>query len=256
MRNVGVNQSQPCNSLGNVLVSDIWSLNNATASSRQAGWLFQLDPAQPSSYASFEAAGQQWPAAAIFPLPSHSLTIEEAYVRTTDFIVRYAESEHDAYTFQLNWRMLGDLTSAASHGRPGWCGVELWVSIQTRLLDAQPQIEIRSAGQAGTWRMIDHGQLIERPALESSHAGPAALVSSSDGATLLWLIQPSDQLQAECLSSPEDAMQRVQLFDHFMEKGVIRRARMQFWACAGALSTTQIASLYREFCESPLPLTA
>ena len=53
----------------------------------------------------------------------------------------------------------------------------------------------------------------------------------------------------------EDALQ-LRYFSHFMEKGVIRRARMRFYLSRReAFDVESISQLYESFTQSELPLT-
>src|SRR5690606_18737624 len=130
----------------------------------------------------------------------------------------------------------------------------LWLSVQTDLLDTQPELEIVCNAFPGLrWTTFEHHQLApksEAPATESpatgsqstiklpdtgaspgkdAPRGPAALLCSSPpgsgqaAAQGLWLIEPTDQCHARRCSEEDQAEQCLRLFGHFMEKGVIRR---------------------------------
>ena len=230
-----------------------WDLGQPTALGRKGSWTVHLDPLHPEQPLRFCPDSEKlesWQAVAIRPLPHHSLQTEEVYVRENDLIVRFGQSEQDEYAFQLDWQMLGDFTSLVH-------GVELWVSIQTRLLDSSPELEISSEGEFAGWRVYQHEQLTAQAIRSGKSTTAAALVSSGTaGTTRLWLIEPSDQSQVRLLTAADESVQRVRLFGSFLEKGVIRRARMRFMIIEGELSTETLKSIYREFAASPLPLTA
>jgi hypothetical protein len=90
--------------------------------------------------------------------------------------------------------------------------------------------------------------------IDQSDTSAIGLVKKS-GVTAMVMIAPSDAHQAKrILDRNEDFS--LKLFGEFMEKGVIRRARLRFFAVAGELSRSKIVKQYRIFTDSPLPLTA
>ena len=109
---------------------------------------------------------------------------------------------------------------------------------------------------------MHHCELVDEEEIEVGR-GPAALVcetTSADQAndilTGVWLIAPGDQRHSRLQTNDSQSTQCVRLFGHFMEKGVIRRARMRFLLAAETITNQQIAVAYRHLAESPLPLTA
>lgn len=225
-----------------------WKLLNNVAENEQGRWAFRLNPTNFTHYASFHAPKRKWNCIAIKPLPNHSAIPEEVYVRGEDLIARFAQSESDEFGVQLNWKALDKSPVADS-------AIELWLSIQTNLLDSSPELELSSDGGDGSWQVFRHAELTECTSSERSES-PAALVLDDGNASFVWLIEPTDQRHVECLTEAKESVQRVKLFDHFMEKGVIRRARMRFLASNDELTLEQIRSAYRDFADSPLPLTA
>jgi hypothetical protein len=225
---------------------------STVAENEQGRWAFRLNPTNFTDYATFHAPKREWKSVAIRPLPKHTAVPEEVYVRGDDLIARFAQTKDDAFAFQLNWRALDKSASVDS-------AIELWVSIQTDLLDSSPELEICSHGGDGSWEIHNHAELLidsSTAKADSRSDSPAALVLTESNASYVWLIEPTDQRHVELLTSSSDCIQRIKLFDHFMEKGVIRRARMRFLASSEQLDLQQIRSAYREFAESPLPLTA
>lgn len=247
----------------------------------------RLDPAHPQGAAQLALSGFEacsWRVAAVRPEPKHAGVPEEIYVRQQDLICRYRQSPEDSFAYQLNWRLL-------EPQGPFDLAVELWLSVQTDLLDTYPSLLV-SCAQLGSaaWSIFGHRQLWDAgdagelssdlaDIANSAERGPAALMTRSEATagplSGLWLIETSDQLHARLeatapamlgqsashvASSPASSQQGdelgVRLFDQFMEKGVIRRGRMRFLLAAQPLSASDIAIAYREFADSPLPLTA
>lgn len=230
-----------------------WDWNQSSATGQQGCWTIELDPLHPTRFVQFCPTSESmdaWNAVSIEPLPSHALQAEELYVRESDLIVRFGQSPADQYALQLNWQLLENIPSVAH-------GVELWVSIQTNLLDSSPRLRISSEGEFAGWHLFQHEELLGREPVAGCDHSAAALVSASTAdTTRLWLIEPSDQSQARLLTAADEAVQRVQLFGQFLEKGVIRRARMRFMIIDGDLPPSQLKALYQSFANSPLPLTA
>lgn len=194
-----------------------------------------------------------WSLFQCFPLPQHSMQLEEAYVREQDLIVRFRQSEEDKFSFQLNHRLLPTDNQLL-------LGLELWVSIQTNELDVEPKMRIQCDAPQGTeWEIWNHGQVVGDDQTEHADSGPAAILGWASESTLVWLIEHSDQGNCELIAAGENAtaeQRAVELFGHFMEKGVIRRARMRAYLCPDRPSPSQIRDWYLEFAASPLPLTA
>lgn len=144
-------------------------------------------------------------------------------------MVRYGQSEKDQFAFQLDFRAVpkSQLSSAA-------CGFDIWLSVQTQLLDSHPKLEIHHPG-TGQWK--------SQPAMQTC-SGPAGDVAV--------LIHPSDLMQTELM---EPAKAKLRLFGNFMEKGVIRRGRVRCLVGETSLSSDQLQNAYSSFAESPLPLT-
>ncbi|MEZ6134424.1 MAG: hypothetical protein R3C53_05885 [Pirellulaceae bacterium] len=237
-------------------MSTNWEFIQSATSKTQHGWSLTLNPTQPTSFATFQSETGQWRAVAIQPVSQHALQPEEVYVRDRDLIVRFAQTPDDEFSFALNWRTLPTTGNLE-------CGVELWASIQTQRLDTSPELELRSDGGNGNWSILKHCELTESSDGSSPEvAAPAAawVLEHQDNlgrpCTGIWLIEPTDQRHAHPLSRQDERLQRVRLFDHFMEKGVIRRARMQFWTAACKLSRDEIRAAYQAFANRPLPLTA
>ncbi len=203
------------------------------------------------------AVSDVWELAQITAHPPHASQPEEVYSRQGDLIARYQQTEQDTFAYQLDWQLL------APQG-PFVAGVELWLSIQTDLLNTRPQLEVTTQALHGnSWRILQHCEMMEDQDESEVGRGPAALVCearsgdrTSHGLTGVWLIAPGDQRHTRLQTNDSQSTQSVRLFGHFMEKGVIRRARMRFLLAAQTITNQHIASAYCDLAESPLPLTA
>lgn len=235
-----------------------WQLKDGTATAAlKTGVFLSMNPVQPTEAVQLgKRDGDQWHVFAIKPSPHFSFVPEEVYVRESDLIVRFRQSESDQFALQLNWRVveLEDDNIVC---------IELWASIQTDLLDTHPIVIVSCNSPAGgQWEIKNHGELHgpneSVPGHSESPSGdlPAALIAESGASVGVWMIERTDQQDAELMVSSIAGQKEVELFGHFMEKGVIRRARMRFYAVSGELADAKLRELYHEFCASPLPLTA
>ncbi|MEM8736286.1 MAG: hypothetical protein AAGG44_18800 [Planctomycetota bacterium] len=227
-----------------------WSPNEKNFRFQQADASIEYLPKQPEHGASLCVSGQTpWSVFRVKPIPQHSFAAEEIYVRQEDLLSQFDQTEQDNFAFHLNHRLLDsqpDLSTIAD--------LELWLSVQTDDLDSEPVLVVSCESPDGSyWETIKESQLLPN-AIESD--APAAIVCPGSENTGVWLIDRGDQRHSQLLSSPSEPEQRVELFSHFMEKGVIRRARMRFHLAAGQLDKQGIAHLYQQFLNSPLPLTA
>ncbi len=233
-----------------------WSLSKSSASGEIGSTKVEVHPAEPQQYSRIQLdgqAGQCWRFAAVKALPRHAAVPQEIYTRELDLIARFQQSQDDTFAFQLDWQLLAATGLFAG-------GVELWLSVQTDLLEVEPELEISClALDRFDWETYSHAELTGERESASEAFGPAAIVSGANQKTEgtgVWLIEPTDQRHARVVSALSDAEMRVRLFGHFMEKGVIRRARMRFLFAGETVSRGQIEAAYGDFANSPLPLTA
>lgn len=208
-----------------------WSIAGTNAVLTWSNWTWRFDLARPSAGVSVEGPVKQpWQLMAIRPVPAHACHIDDQFARGSDLMVRYNQSEQDQFAFQLDFRAVPEsaLVTAA-------CGFDLWLSVQTQLLDAHPTLDIDHPGAASGW------------------TGSTAIQScaSSLGFAAI-LIHPSDLVQTELLAP---AAGQLRLFGNFMEKGVIRRGRLRCLVSPTPLTDAALQSAYECFAESPLPLT-
>ena len=244
-----------------------WRLSEASALGFAGASQIEVFPSSPARAARWQVDASStdlWEIASVTPHPSHASLPEEVYSRQGDLIVRYRQSSTDVFAYQLDWQLL-------SASAPFIAAVELWLSVQTDLLDTEPELEIACrAINRQSWRVFEHHQLdgfsSTSPKEPTATRGPAALlcgpiadndnVSSAEAASGLWLIEPSDQCNTRRITQDDQATQRLRLFGHFMEKGVMRRARMRFLLAPRAITAEHISQAYRDLADSPLPLTA
>jgi hypothetical protein len=236
----------------------VWSPLRTVAHFAQQDWSVELDPARPTSFLTLSSpTGIRWEALAINPLPNHSLHAEEIYVRQQDLIARFSQVGKDQYGFQVDWRLLDTISDFE-------VGIEVWISLQTNLLDSAPKIQARSRG-VGAWKSWTHQQLVSQvgPSDDASQgwssqnaSAIAAISSSTQDCSCLCLIEPRDLQQVSWTSQPSNNEQQAELFGQFLEKGVIRRARMQLLASKKQIGLLEIQRAYQQLINRELPLTA
>lgn len=239
-----------------------WRLSEASAIGVVGASQIEVFPSEPARAARWQLAPHSpapWEIAALTPHPAHASLPDEVYSRQNDLIVRYPQGPADTFSYQLDWQLFQPRA-------PFIAAIELWLSVQTNLLDTEPELEIACSASSGqSWQVFEHPQLIEADsevAQADQQRGPAALLCgpatnpAAESTSGLWLIEPTDQCHASLNATDDQATQRVHLFRHFMEKGVIRRARMRFLLAPSMVSAEQIKQAYRDLADSPLPLTA
>jgi hypothetical protein len=157
------------------------------------------------------------------------LPCSDAYVRQSDLIVTYAQADPWSFGYQVDFRVHEALAEGVQ-------GLELWLSIQTSLLESMPQLWIKPLDCGPDWTLgsvmlADHGK--------------AAMV-----------IHPLDQADCRTVAaSRPEALGRLEVFGGFMEKGVIRRARLLIAWSDEKIEKAVWSQLFEEFADSPLPLT-
>lgn len=192
---------------------------SASASAPLAG---EVDIARPARGIVAQVAGQSpyglnmLGVAGLEPSDEVATPPADCYERGTDLVLTYAETSTRPLRVQVYWRV-----HSADRLPAGAAGIDLQVSVQTSLLDADSALWAAStvparhvarlagcAGNADCW-------LFRWPAAEMSYAE---------------MIHPADD--RGCVLSREDESQdrwllRRRLFGERLEKGVILRARLR-----------------------------
>ena len=228
----------------------MWQLNGTEASWIQSKWRAHYCTTHPElglSIVHEEAPNRRIVLSLIEPTEGSPRQASEAYVRQNDLISEFAQTRLDQFSFQTYFRILPESTESL-------LGLEVWLSVQTDLLDSCPSMDLVSIVPNGFWTT---------QSLSSSPGGDAIWLASSrdnryTSLSVAALIHPLDAAQTmrvEGASIAEDALQ-LRYFSHFMEKGVIRRARMRFYLSRQeAFDVESISVLYQDFASSELPLT-
>ena len=220
------------------MTAALWTLDHTIGQIHFDASTLSLDLSQPSTGMSFSIADSSLENRRL--LQVRGISDEESklspapYVRGTDLIASYDGTAHSHLSPQMYWRAMD---------RQRAFGVELIVSVQTSLLDYRQPFYIQSTGLKNT-----------RP-LECEQSGKeihnAALGSLATEIEYLEIVHPTDF----CSSTIKNNSTEWQIIDHRLEKGVIRRARMQAWWIRGDNVLNTANALYDEFSSSEPPLT-
>jgi hypothetical protein len=160
-------------------------------------------------------------------------SVVESYVRGTDLVASYRESQDWPIRVEARWRAGAPPTPGAP-----LAAFELAVSVQTAVLDCLPELSVRSALPAqSVWRLADGAAARfetlgrARPSCFGAQEGPACLLFRLNGSALSYveMVHPADFLE-DRLEDDGGSSATVtvchRLFGGRLEKGVILRARV------------------------------
>lgn len=163
------------------------------------------------------------------PTDQEALDCEDAYVRQDDLVAYYPQTYPWPFGFQVDVRALETLTDTI-------CGIELWLSIQTSLLESNPSLIVTPMSIGPHWKL------------------DGVLVADTHQAAIL--IHPLDLADCNIISSQStQTLERLVVFGGFMEKGVIRRARLRIAWSDKKVKNLEWQEALQSFSASPLPLT-
>lgn len=185
----------------------------------------------------------QWELASIGPRT-------DFYVRGDDLVETYTSDESQLSTEIYN-RIL-----------PERDGIELILSRQTALLDSDPGLPLRfrfddansisTMNAEGAWNPPGLGPL-DRAELKDPMA---IVVGCLDAVQYGLFAYPGDCEAMQVRRTNEETVEvTLPLFTAHLEKGVIRRSRIQLVRAEGKDAMQQLAEKYRAFCVSEVPLT-
>jgi hypothetical protein len=155
--------------------------------------------------------------------------LDEAYSRLDDFIVCYPQKYPWPFSYQLDVRV--------QPSDENLLVAELWLSVQTSMLECNPQLSLVPTSPNTPWS--SHGHFLYSGDRRSALA-----------------IHPLDKDDCRIHADRSSSLEQLELFGRFMEKGVIRRGRLLFIGSASPIPEKQMIDLYKRFADSSLPLTA
>jgi hypothetical protein len=247
-----------------------WTLQDSAAFVQFSSLAARLEPRRPQSglsdlcWRGKTLNGHQMLAVDLSSAKTESAdeTLIDCYPRGSDLIATYAQTPERPARVQIYWRAagfrLGDREAAL---------VDLQVSVQTSLLDSHPRLQAFSRLPRGeVRRLVDANSGVFVP-LSISASGPAVLAPEHGPGCLLFrwpqseasyfeMIHPSDFGRDDLATCEDERLQlNHRLFSGSLEKGVILRARLRGGYLDNADDELVAAAAYREFLDSPPPLT-
>ncbi len=153
----------------------------------------------------------------------------ESFARQSDLIGRWSPDTDGTFGYQVDVKVIEEFSTDD-------LAFDLWLSVQTHLLDSHPQLQIRFDRPTPL-------QIYENVGYESKGHFVCAMHTLD-----------SDDCRWEQRAMATET--RLRVFDRFMEKGVIRRARLRLAVSSHKESTDEWDELIQSFDASPLPLTA
>jgi len=201
-----------------------------------------------------------WPA----KLPAWPAQLIDAYIRGNDLVATYAGVESWPYAPQIYWCAESIPADGLALSSRSLTALSIVVSIQTNLLDTHPRIVVHSALPADDVLLIS---VVGDDMLVDSHVeGIQTLDPRSTACGLVWRL-PGDKLSYAEIMPLNDFRQlsvvrtggtigsRWELFTEFLEKGVIRRARVQSLFVPRENDVQLVAECCQAIDKRPLPLT-
>ena len=186
--------------------------------------------------------------------------LADAYVRNRDLVATYAPSAAWPYAPQIYWR-----AEPLTPNGVAIAALSVLVSIQTNLLDTHPLLSAASQLPADEVLSIASGD--QSPQYEPLARGTHSIQSDASTHGLVWRL-PGGQISYAEFATASDFQQLTvevapnnlctshwQLFADFLEKGVIRRARLQATFLPRENDVTLAAEFARSLASRPLPLT-
>ena len=267
------------------MIAMSWTIDQNIASFQVGGYFGTFDITRPDCGLCVSRAGGDAARylAVQFAEPSR-VRITDCYTRIDDLILAYPQTAQRPFNVQLQYRLFagGDLdTRFPSVLAPAQqlmsetdqaILIELWISNYTFSLDTHPEIETEcfslASGQAASLQLFDPGDdgvglspCPTKGADGMSIAAATRAAGSHHSGGVAVMVHPSDQIDTQLTisGSPLDNMDaaaiKLRMFGRFMEKGVIRRARLRMLLSSAPIDDFVLNAHYREFAVSPLPLT-
>ena len=172
-------------------------------------------------------------------------TVTEAYQRGNDLIALYSSQQQRKATPQLYWRSLEQENAA---------GIETIISLQTDLLASRCPIHsvtklndtLAAQALTSTQKWVD---------VEEAKEVRAILVQLSPALTYLEIVHPTDPMDTKIQRDGASLSWEHIVLDLRLEKGVIRRARLQSWWIQNDSEQSLANRLVDSFVASAPPLT-
>jgi hypothetical protein len=246
--------------------TDVWKFQRPVAELQLGSLAARIDASQPQLGLHQLRLQTQAVSGSLFSLKPSELAawpaaLADAYVRGSDLVATFEPANDWPYAPTIYWR-----AEQPAAGRGALTALSLLVSIQTNLLDTHPRVCVATELPAAEVLQLSTGAgcQVNATVLKSQTCS-----ITSDAATtgMLWQL-PGGQLSYVEIAEANDFRQLVierddrgicraewALFAEFLEKGVIRRARLQAAFLPRENDAERAAELCRSLESRPLPLT-
>ncbi|MFN0019871.1 MAG: hypothetical protein ACKVP0_16565 [Pirellulaceae bacterium] len=242
----------------------MWKLEGTDGSLEIAGIATRVDVAHPKQ--GFLSSASNGRFMQLLPAGvggTSSLKLTEAYVRGSDLVALYEPLGPHQVQPQVYWRARIDEGKQA-------VGVEMIVSMQTSLLDSNPETVVATGMPIGdVWgpdgekaNSLNRLEYTEFPLVVSGSNGshqPSLVVYQPRDTPFAYveMVHPTDFVATQVeLNKWGESWATTRFFSERLEKGVIRRARIAGWHVPRKSDVLGIAAdLYAKFAAEPLPLT-
>jgi len=177
-----------------------------------------------------------------------NLPLGESYIRQDDFVAIYPEQSPLTFGFQVYYCVKQPVNDLLV--------IELWLSVQTSTLESHPQLRLsfepcNDGEHPSVLEELAPGQVL------SSDGKRGVIVHPLDVADCTWLNDSGLDGSGENNSGAGNSRKPSLLaFGGFIEKGVIRRMRLQLVHSRQKIDASHWHQLVESFSNSPLPLTA
>lgn len=241
----------------------MWKLDGTDGTLELGGSVTRVDAAHP--HQGFLSSASNGRFMQLLPTESpaaKSLKLVEAYVRGNDLVALYEPLAPHQVQPSVYWRARWDEPRQA-------VGVEMIVSMQTSLLDSNPETVVATGMPIGdVWgpgetvestQQLEYNQFpLTLTTTDRSHPPSLVIYQPRDTPfAYVEMVHPADFVATQVeLNKWGESWATTRLFSERLEKGVIRRARIVGWHLPRKSNVQKAAwELYSQFAAEPLPLT-
>lgn len=182
-----------------------------------------------------------------------NLPLGESYIRQDDFVAIYPEQRPLSFGFQIYYCVKQPVNEVLV--------VELWLSVQTSTLESHPQLRLSFTPNTDDKSQSDLLEIAPGQ-IRSGDAKSGLIVHPLDVADCTLFPAPTVPTSTSSNSTTIESVTvnsrkpELLAFGGFMEKGVIRRMRLQLVNSRQKIDAQLWHQLVESFSNSPLPLTA
>lgn len=262
-----------------------WTIVDSVASFFLGGYTGEFDIRRPDLGLRLHSAGlpPQSYLAVQFAEPSR-VRAADCYARVDDLVLMYPQTAQRPFNVQLQYRVFAgggpdtrfpqhaDMPRPTAPGLENSLLIELWISNYTFSLDTHPEVDTWCFAlpddDASLLQLYEAdgggGDLSPCATADADGLSVAAAVLASHGdraSDAAVMVHPTDQIDSQLLvagdasSGVNSIAVQMRIFGRFMEKGVIRRARLRLLVSPDSIDERTLLAHYADFAASPLPLT-